>query len=145
MGFSPGASFFLSGPSAMCSMAGWMESETGALIDPLFDKLFVLVALAAFLPGPYLGWRGFLVLVSRDLYVGTGFLTGKALGVSVPAHSRPSGKLVTFLQILTLFVLLLTPERLEVLLVAVAVASLIAILDYTAVGVAALRRRSRSA
>ncbi len=122
-----------------------MESEAGALIDPLFDKLFVVVALAAFLPGPYLAWPGFMILISRDLYVASGFLVGKALGVSVSAHSRPSGKLVTFLQVVTLFVLLLMPERLKVFLIVVAVASLIAILDYTLVGMAALRRRSQTA
>ncbi|UCF19663.1 MAG: CDP-alcohol phosphatidyltransferase family protein [Gemmatimonadota bacterium] len=144
-----GIILFLGGFSDV--LDGWlarrlrMKSEAGAIIDPLADKLFVLVALAAFLPGPYLAWPGFLVLISRDLYVASGFLTGKALGVSVPAQSRPSGKLVTFLQVVTLFVLLLAPERLEVFLIVVAVASLIAILDYTVVGVTALRRRSRMA
>lgn len=127
---------------------GWLarrlgvESKTGALLDPLFDKLFVTVALAAFLPGPYLEWREFAVLVSRDLYVGIAFLLAKALRIDIPAAARPSGKLVTVLQIVTLFVLLLAPERVGVFTVAVGVASVIAIGDYTAAGLAALRRRA---
>jgi phosphatidylglycerophosphate synthase len=133
------------------ALDGWLarrfglESKTGVIIDPLFDKLFVTVVLAAFLAGPDLGWRGFLVLISRDLYVGTGFLLAKALRINVPTQPRRSGKVVTFLQIVTLFVLLLAPERAELFIVAVGVASAIAIVDYTVVGVANLRRRSKTA
>jgi len=133
------------------ALDGWlarrlgMESRTGALIDPLFDKLFVTVALAAFLRGPYLGWLGFVILVSRDLYVGTAYLTAKLLGIDIPTQPRPGGKLVTFLQIVTLFVLLLAPDRVGVFMVAVAVASAIAIADYTLVGLAGVRGRSRAA
>ena len=132
------------------ALDGWlarrlgMESRTGALIDPLFDKLFVTVALAAFLRGPYLGWLGFVILVSRDLYVGTAYLVAKLLKIGIPTQPRPGGKLVTFLQIVTLFVLLLAPDRVGVFMVAVAVASAIAIVDYTLVGVAGVRGRSRA-
>ncbi len=122
-----------------------LQSKLGVILDPLFDKLFVLVALAAFVRGPYLGWIEFLVLVSRDLYVGTGFLVARGLGVSVPAQPRAAGKLVTFLQIVTLFVLLLAPERADVFVVVVAAASAIAIVDYTVVGVHRVRHRSRAA
>lgn len=130
------------------ALDGWLarrlgvESKTGALLDPLFDKLFVTVALAAFLPGPYLGWREFLVLVSRDLYVGFAFLLAKVRRLDIPAQPRPAGKLVTFLQIVTLFVLLLVPERVSVFLVVVGVSSVIAILDYSVAWWTALRRRA---
>lgn len=132
------------------ALDGWLarrlgvESKAGAILDPAFDKLFVLITLAAFLPGPYLGWREYLILVSRDLYVGTGWLVAKAMGINVPAQVRPAGKLVTALQVVTLFVLLLAPERNAVFIVAVGAASAIAIVDYTFAGVAALRR-SRAA
>lgn len=122
-----------------------LESETGALVDPLFDKLFVLIALAAFLEGPYLGWWGFAILVSRDLYVGFGFLLAKLLGVDIFARARPGGKLVTVLQVVTLFVLLLAPDQVGLFIVLVAVASLIAIVDYTVAGVISLREGSREA
>lgn len=121
-----------------------LESRTGALLDPLFDKLFVTVTLAAFLPGPYLGWREFLVLVSRDLYVGGMFLIAKMLSVEVEIQARPSGKLVTVLQIIALFVLLLAPQQAALFMVAVGVASAIAIADYTMVGVTDLRGRAKA-
>ncbi len=133
------------------ALDGWIarrldaESKAGAVMDPLFDKLFVIIILAAFLPGPYLGWQGFLILISRDLYVGLAYLIARALGINVPAQSRPSGKLVTFLQVVTLFVLLLAPERVGVFIVTVAVASVIAMVDYTAVGLARFRARRKAA
>jgi phosphatidylglycerophosphate synthase len=121
------------------ALDGWLarrlgvESKAGAILDPAFDKLFVLITLAEY-----------LILVSRDLYVGTGWLVAKAMGINVPAQVRPAGKLVTALQVVTLFVLLLAPERHAVFIVAVGAASAIAIVDYTFAGVAALRR-SRAA
>ncbi len=129
------------------ALDGWLarrlkvESKAGALLDPLFDKLFVTVALAAFLPGPYLGWREFLILVSRDLYVGFAFLLARIRRLDIPAQPRAAGKLVTFLQIVTLFVLLLVPERVGVFLVVVGVASVIAIFDYSIAWWTAIRRR----
>ncbi len=133
------------------ALDGWvarqfgLQSRLGIVLDPLFDKLFVLIALAAFLSGPHLGWIGYLVLASRDLYVGTGYLIGRAIGVNVPAQPRASGKLVTFLQIVTRFVLLLAAEQSGVFVVAVGVASGLAIVDYTIVGIRRVRDRSQTA
>jgi CDP-diacylglycerol--glycerol-3-phosphate 3-phosphatidyltransferase len=126
---------------------GWLarklkvESRAGALLDPLFDKLFVLIALAAFLPGPYLDWRDFAILISRGLYMAFGFLVAEMIGVDVQARSRPGGKLVTVLQMVTLFVLLLAPDQAGLFVVFVGVASIIAITDYTLAGIASLRER----
>lgn len=133
------------------ALDGWLarylavESKTGAILDPLFDKLFVVVALAAFLPGSYLGWPEFVILVSRDLYVGFAYLAARALGLEIPAQARRAGKVVTFLQVVTLFVLLLAAERVGAFIVAVAVASAIAIVDYTGAGITAVRRQSKAA
>ncbi len=133
------------------ALDGWLarqfgqESKTGAILDPLFDKLFVLVALAAFVPGPYLGWPEFLILVSRDLYVVVVFLAAKLLRLAIPARPRTSGKVVTFLQMATLFGLLLAPDLTSFFVVVVGLASAAAIADYTAVGLASLRQRSRAA
>ncbi len=127
------------------ALDGWLarrmglETKTGTYIDPLFDKVFVTVALAAFLTGPYLGWREFLVLVSRDIHVGIGFFTAGLMKVKIVVHPRAAGKLVTFLQLVTLFVLLLAPEQAIVLIVAVGLASAIAIVDYTSAGILGLR------
>ncbi len=129
------------------ALDGWLarrlraETAVGAMLDPLFDKLFVTVALAAFLPGPFLGWREFAVLISRDLYVGLGFLAFKALGLAIEPRARASGKLVTFLQIVTLFVLLLAPQSVGLFVAVVGVASAYAIVDYTVAGLRRLESR----
>lgn len=122
-----------------------VRSRAGTIIDPLFDKLFVLVVLAAFLTGPLLGWAQFLLLIARDLYIAFAYLAAKGLGFRVNWTPRLAGKLVTFLQVVTLFVLLVAPQVLGALVVAVALASAVAIVDYTVVGIAALERRGESA
>jgi CDP-diacylglycerol--glycerol-3-phosphate 3-phosphatidyltransferase len=121
-----------------------LESRTGALLDPIFDKLFVTIALAAFLSGPYLSWWEFLILIYRDLYVGLGYLVCKLRDVEFEFRSRPGGKAATVLQMVTLFVLLLAPERAGLFIVAVGVASAIAIVDYTAAAVADIQRRAKA-
>lgn len=132
------------------ALDGWvarhlgLETETGAIVDPLFDKLFVLIVLAAFLAGPYLEWWEFAILISRDLYVAIGYLTARLRGLPIGWHPRPAGKLVTFLQLVTLFVLLLAPAQAALFIVAVGVASAVAIVDYTLVRLAELRGRSRA-
>jgi phosphatidylglycerophosphate synthase len=118
-----------------------LQSRAGTIIDPLFDKLFVLVVLAAFLTGPRLGWAEFLLLIARDVYIALAYVVVKVLGFRVVWAPRLAGKLVTFLQVITLFVLLVVPQALGALVVAVAVASAVAIVDYTWAGVAALRRQ----
>lgn len=122
-----------------------VRSRAGTIIDPLFDKLFVLVVLAAFLAGPHLGWAQFLLLIARDLYIAFAYLAAKGLGFQVNWTPRLAGKLVTFLQVVTLFVLLVAPQVLGALVVAVALASAVAIVDYTVVGIAAHERRGGSA
>jgi CDP-diacylglycerol--glycerol-3-phosphate 3-phosphatidyltransferase/cardiolipin synthase len=127
------------------ALDGWLarqlgqQSEAGAVVDPAFDKLFVTVVLTAFLVGPDLDWPEFLVMLSRDLYVSVGFLAAFLLGLRVPAVARLSGKAVTALQVGALFVLLFWPSLVGPFVAVVGVASAIAIIDYTAVGVAALR------
>lgn len=118
-----------------------VQSRAGTIIDPLFDKLFVLVVLAAFLTGPRLGWAQFLLLIARDLYIAFAYLAAKGLGFQVVWAPRLAGKLVTFLQVVTLFVLLMVPQALSALVVAVALASAVAIVDYTVAGIGALERR----
>ena len=66
-----------------------MKTQSGQLLDPLFDKLFVLMAMAAFLQGPYLGWAEFAILVARDVYVGVTYVFATLLGFRVPTRARP--------------------------------------------------------
>ncbi len=113
-----------------------LKSKTGEVLDPLVDKLFVLGIMATFLRGPYLGWTEFAILAARDLYVGVAFVMGRLAGFPVPARARLSGKVVTFLQMVTLFVLLLASDLIDYCVLAVGVTGAVAIVDYT---LAALR------
>lgn len=130
------------------ALDGWLarqfgqQSRAGIILDPTFDKLFVLVVLSAFLRGPHLEWPQFMVLISRDLYVSLGFAVSRVLAPDVPMAPRLSGKAVTVLQILSLFVLLFWPGWVGPVVAVVGIVSLVAIVDYTIVGIGQLRRRA---
>lgn len=127
------------------ALDGWIArrhgqmSLTGALLDALFDKLFALVALTTFVVEGQLGFGSFLILIARDLYTGLGYLGGRLLKMSVPVQARVGGKVVTVLQIATLYVLIFAPDRVVPFVVAVAIASAYAIADYTLAGWRAVR------
>lgn len=119
------------------ALDGWIARRrgeatgTGALLDPLFDKVFVLVALATFLADGRLGVGSFLVLVVRDLYNGAAYFGCRLAGLRIPVQSRFSGKVVTVLQVGTLFLLLFRPAFVPAMVVLVGIASAYAIGDYT--------------
>ncbi len=130
------------------ALDGWVArrfglgTKSGAVIDPLFDKLFILVVMASFIPGPYLGWTQFAILMARDVYVGAAFIFAKIVNVTMPDRARLGGKVVTFLQMVTLFVLLFAPDLIDYCVVAVGVSGGIAIVDYTVAASMASRRPS---
>lgn len=121
------------------------QSRLGALLDPFCDKLFVVVGLASFLPGAELGWAGFVVLILRDIFTVGAYATGVIVGKVVPFTSRLGGKVTTALQVFTLFALIFDPRWVPLLVVAVAAASLYAIVDYGNQAVRGLQRRERAA
>ena len=122
-----------------------LESKWGAVVDPLFDKLFVVAVLGSFLLGPYLNWAEYAILVARDVYVGAAFTLGRLLNQPVPASARLTGKVVTFLQMVTMFVLLLSPELLLYFVVIVGATGALAMVDYTLVAVRSVKRSPRAA
>jgi len=111
-------------------------SEIGILLDPFCDKLFVLLGLVSFLPGPHMDWAAFLILILRDIFTAGTYLLGRLVGRGVPFRSRFGGKLTTALQLATLFVLLFWPAYVAPLVLLTGLASVYAILDY---GMAGLR------
>ncbi len=117
-------------------------SPTGALLDALFDKFFVFVVLATILFEGRIGIVGFCVVISRDLYTGLGYLASRWLRGNVPVVARFGGKVVTVLQLATLFVLVLAPAWALTFVVAVGLASAYAIVDYTVAGLRAVRQAS---
>jgi cardiolipin synthase len=125
--------------SATDFLDGWLarrERHTtrwGALLDPVADKVFVLAAFLSFVRSGELSAGELLVLLSRDLATVTGFLVARITPKLERAtfRARWPGKVVTALQLAALLVLLVAPGFLRPLLSAIAVASAVAIVDYT--------------
>jgi CDP-diacylglycerol--glycerol-3-phosphate 3-phosphatidyltransferase/cardiolipin synthase len=119
---------------------GWLArqgqtSQLGALLDPIADKTFVLVAISAFLFDGLISTGEFLIVISRDLATAVGFLVAYLLpGLDPRAFkARWSGKIVTVLQLAALFALLLRPTLFHPLVPLIALASAVSIVDYTLV------------
>jgi phosphatidylglycerophosphate synthase len=117
-------------------------SHIGLLLDPLCDKLFVLLALSAFVAGTGLDWAAFLILILRDIFTAGSYFLGRLIGRIIPFRPRWGGKIATGLQLLTLLALIFWPEYVPLLVVLVGVVSVYAIIDY---GMSALRMDWRRA
>jgi phosphatidylglycerophosphate synthase len=127
---------------------GWLARRArwttrwGALIDPIADRVFVLVAVSTFLFTGALSTTGYFIMISRDLMTAVGFLVARAVPWLRPVEfkARFSGKLVTALQLFTFVCLLRFPAWVTLCLWVVGIASALSIIDYT---VALWRARAR--
>ncbi|HEX5581369.1 MAG TPA: CDP-alcohol phosphatidyltransferase family protein [Gemmatimonadaceae bacterium] len=119
---------------------GWLARRTrtasrfGAIVDPIADRLFVLAVILAFLLEGALTWGQTLLLLSRDVATTIGFFVARAVSWLRPVElkARLPGKVVTVLQMAVLVAVLLVPAAVHALVLLVAVASVVAIADYTA-------------
>lgn len=117
---------------------GWVARRTrtasrwGALLDPIADRTFTLVAVTSFLVAGVLSTAGYFVMLSRDLATAIGFLVARVVPRcrGMTFRARWPGKIVTTLQLLTFLCLLVRPTWAAPLLLAVAAASAWAITDY---------------
>jgi cardiolipin synthase len=117
---------------------GWLArrwnvvTRRGALLDPLGDHVFVLVATVTLVAGGALTVTAALILLARDIATAVGFLV--ALAIPRLRHeefkARWPGKLVTAFQFTTLLAALVAPTLTWPLLVLVAVGSVLSIVDY---------------
>ncbi|MDQ3673667.1 MAG: CDP-alcohol phosphatidyltransferase family protein [Gemmatimonadota bacterium] len=127
---------------------GWIaryekeESETGALIDPLADRIFVFVAISAYLVEGRLSAAQYFIFLSRDIATAVGFLVAKLIPGLRPAvfRARMLGKIVTVLQLIALVAVLIVPGYTMLLVIAIGVVAAASIVDYT---VALWRARAR--
>lgn len=109
-------------------------TRAGALIDPIGDHVFMLVATVTLVASDALGVSAAVVLLSRDIATAIGFL----IAIAVPRlrheefKARWPGKLVTAFQFATLLSVLLVPALTVPLLVLVAIGSASSIIDYAA-------------
>jgi CDP-diacylglycerol--glycerol-3-phosphate 3-phosphatidyltransferase/cardiolipin synthase len=118
---------------------GWLARRAkwttrwGALIDPIADRVFVLVAVSTFLFTGALSTTGYFVMISRDLMTAVGFLVARAVTWLRPVQfkARFSGKLVTVLQLTTFVCLLRFPAWVGRCLWVVGIVSAYSIVDYT--------------
>jgi cardiolipin synthase (CMP-forming) len=118
---------------------GWLARRArwttrwGALIDPIADRVFVLVAVATFLFTGAISTIGYFVMISRDLMTAIGFVVARIVPWLRPVQfkARFSGKLVTVLQLTTFVCLLRLPAWVTLCLWAVGIASAFSIVDYT--------------
>jgi CDP-diacylglycerol--glycerol-3-phosphate 3-phosphatidyltransferase len=116
---------------------GWLarklgqQTGAGQLVDPITDKLFVLVAMASMTArGELTAWM-VLLLLARDIYTSFAFFVVKAMGWPVRFKARFIGKTVTVLQFSVLIAALLLPGAVLILVIATTVAAAVAITDYT--------------
>jgi cardiolipin synthase (CMP-forming) len=110
----------------------WM-SRSGALLDPIADRVFVLVAVSTFLFTGAISTIGYFVMISRDLMTAVGFLVARTIPWLRPVQfkARLAGKVVTALQMLAFIAILRFPAAVAPFLWCVGIASLYAIVDYT--------------
>jgi len=130
-------------------MDGWFarhdksESTAGALLDPLADRIFVLVAISTYLVEGQLSTAQYFIFLTRDLATAVGFVVAKIIPTLRPAvfRARMLGKIVTVLQLIALVTIVVMPELTDIMIAAIGVVSVASIVDYT---IALWRGRARS-
>lgn len=118
---------------------GWLArrgksvTTSGALIDPLADRAFVLTAVSAYLIDGSFTTSQYFLFLSRDLATAIGFVVAQIVPNLRPVvfQARMLGKIVTVLQLATLVVVLFKPGFAGILIWTIAVASAASIVDYT--------------
>jgi CDP-diacylglycerol--glycerol-3-phosphate 3-phosphatidyltransferase/cardiolipin synthase len=107
-------------------------TRIGALIDPLADRCFVLVAVVCLLAESSITELAALILAVRDIAVVLAFAASRwwTRLRKVRFIARPPGKVVTALQLATVGVAYLAPPWLATFVAVTGVASVVAIVDY---------------
>lgn len=111
------------------------DRRAGELVDPITDKLFILIALITFAVRRELSVGALLIVLVRDLYNSIAFLLLKVWRWPIDFKARLTGKTVTVLQLLLLLALLFWQAAVRPMVWIVGVTSLVAILDYTQAGI----------
>jgi CDP-diacylglycerol---glycerol-3-phosphate 3-phosphatidyltransferase len=125
--------------SATDFLDGWLArrrhatTRSGALIDPIADRLFVFTAVCAYLVEGAITTGAYFTLLSRDIATFIGFLVARSVPWlrAVVFRARWLGKLVTALQLLTLMIVIVAPTFVPSLVLVVGAASAASIADYT--------------
>jgi len=118
---------------------GWLARRAkwttrwGALIDPIADRVFALVAIVTFIVTRALTPLQALVMLSRDVMTAVGFIVARIIPWLRPVQfkARMSGKVVTALQFATFVAVLRFPQWVTLGLWLVGLTSAYSIVDYT--------------
>jgi phosphatidylglycerophosphate synthase len=117
---------------------GWIArrsktiSKWGELIDPIADRAFVFTALSVLLLERVITTLEYFVVLSRDLATAIAFVLARSVTWLRPVafRARAAGKVVTALQLITLILALTNPGLVSRIVPVLAVASVVAIVDY---------------
>ena len=114
-------------PSSAHSTTRW-----GALVDPIADRLFVLVAMVTYVLNGELSVVQMLLLLLRDMATALAFVVARAVPSlrAVEFKARFPGKIVTVFQLVTLLALVIGVRPLTPFIALVALTSILAIADY---------------
>ncbi len=118
---------------------GWLARRAklatrwGALIDPISDRIFVFTAVWVYLINGTITTGQYFIIIARDLATAIGFIVARSISWlrPVPFRARMAGKIVTTLQLATLIALIIRPDLVDTLVLAVGLTSAVAIVDYT--------------
>jgi CDP-diacylglycerol--glycerol-3-phosphate 3-phosphatidyltransferase/cardiolipin synthase len=118
---------------------GWLArrrhatTRSGALIDPIADRVFVFSAVCAFLIEGAISTASYFILLSRDIATLIGYFVARSVPWlrGVRFRARWLGKVVTALQLLTLVCVIVVPAAVPALVVVVGAASVASVADYT--------------
>jgi len=122
---------------------GWLarrhgSSRAGAVLDPIADKFFMVVAFVTIARRGLLAWYEVLGVLLRDILAVLGFLATWLLRRPVAVPARAGGKAVTIAQLLTLVAAIADRTYTRHLAWATAAIAVYAIWDY---GRTAARRK----
>lgn len=135
----------LAAAAASDLLDGWLArryggSRLGVVLDPVVDKLFMVVGFWVVLRSGLLNPFEILTVLLRDIVALSAFLTTVLLGRPTTLPARAGGKAVTVCQLLTLGAFLTGSELIKPLAWATGAVSLYAIADYTRVGLFSPRK-----
>jgi phosphatidylglycerophosphate synthase len=125
--------------SASDMLDGWLArrlgrtSRSGALLDPVADKTFMLAAFTAFLVHGEITPAQWGVLLLRDFATALGAMVAVLVPGLTPAtfRARMSGKIVTVLQLAAILALTVAPGHAAAAATIVGLASVVCVADYT--------------
>jgi phosphatidylglycerophosphate synthase len=129
----------LAAAAASDLLDGWLArrfggSRLGPVLDPVADKLFMVVGFWVVLTSGLLNPFEIVAVLLRDIVALLAFLTTVVLGRPTTLPARAGGKAVTVCQLLTLGAFLTGSDLIRPLAWATGAVSLYAIADYTRVG-----------